>query len=223
MASREQIAKAIALLVAEFPEMKSSDGQKAISKERFEMWVAGLSGFDDSVVTKAVQDFICTSRFKPHLADIVERCTSQLDGQWIAADEAWSRLAKSESESCVHTQESAEAWAVAEPIYTARDTNGARMAFRECYNRLVSKAKLEGRGPVYFASLGIDNSGRIKALVGAIQARQMELDYVLDIMPEHATQILEMSGVKNHPLLAGPTDEGKKKLKELMATLRIGA
>lgn len=223
MASREQIAKSIALLVLEFPEMKPQDSEKAISRERFELWVAALTPFEDEVVVKAVQDFISTSRFKPHVADIVDRCNSQLDGQWLGADEAWSRVAKSERESCIHTQESAEAWSIAEPVFNDRDINGARMAFRDCYNRLVSKAKLEGRKPIYFPSLGVDTNGRISCLVGAIQAQQMALQNAMDLMPEHAVQIIQMSGVKNHPLLAGPTQEGKQKLKELMATLRIGA
>ena len=213
MASRKEISKCLALLKTEFPDFQ-------VDENRRDVWGEGLAGFDDAVLNKAVADFLRTSRFKPHLADLIDRCKAQLDGDWLGADEAWSRIAKSESESCMLTNESAEAWNIARPLLESRDTNGARMAFRDAYNRLTDKAKLEGRRPVYFPSWGADTDGRIQMLSSAVKCGQIGIDRAIEVLPEHAVEVIRMVGVKNHPLLAPPSEEGKQRVKALLLTLK---
>lgn len=73
---------------------------------------------------------------------------------WLTADEAWSRAPKIEAQAALMTTEVAQALAAAGPLLADGDKVAARMAFKGAYDRLVDRAKLERRGPVYFVSPG---------------------------------------------------------------------
>lgn len=208
-----EIAKAIAVLTAEFdlPEF---------APERIQIWMTKLGVFPAGVVTRAVSNFIDTSKFKPQLSDILDRCKTQLDGNWLGADEAWALMPKSEADSALMTEEIAQAMASATELLQMGDKVAARMAFRDAYTRLVEKAKLEGRQPVYFPSFGTDVQGRLSMLASAVTAGHIAIGMATDALPEHAYDLVKMLGVKNHPLLAGPSPEGKKRLASLLLTLK---
>jgi hypothetical protein len=63
------------------------------------------------------------------------------------------------------TQEMSEALAVCQDMIDSGDMIAARMAFRAAYNRLVDLARGEGRGPVFYPSLGADSASRHDAIV----------------------------------------------------------
>lgn len=214
MAKAKEIVQAVALLKAEYEDMPQMD------EIRLDMWKRGLAPFPDGSVIRAAEGHIMGSKFKPQLADIVERCRAQVDGGWLGADEVWARMPKSESESAMLTSEIAEAMAAAAPLLEQGEKNAARMAFRDCYNRLTEKAKLEGRMPVYFASFGTDPNGRVAALASAVVAGQIGIDRATAMLPEHATELVKMAGIKTHPLLAGPSEVGKARVKELLSNLK---
>lgn len=211
-----EIAKAIALLMAEYD-------LPPFSKERVEMWMEALKNFPKGSVMASAQRYIVSNKFKPQLADIVAGCTAQLDGNWPSADEAWGLMPKSESESAMLTTEMSQAMAAATPLLEARDKTAARMTFRETYNRLVERAKIEGRNPSYYPSFGTDAQGRVSMLANAVNAKQIGLDRATELLPEFAPDLVQMLGVTDHPLLAGPSDEAKAKVKALLLTLKVGA
>lgn len=210
-----EIAKAIALLTAEYD-------LPPFGSERIQMWMEGLSQYPAGSVSKSVANHIRTSRFKPQLADIVAGCDAQVKVNWLGADEAWALMPKSENESAMLTDEIAQAMAAASPLLAAGDRIAARMAFRDAYNRLVEQAKIDGRMPRHFPSFGADVAGRVTMLSNAVRAGQITLDHATEVSPEHAEDLVRMVGVKNHPLLAGPTDEQRAKAKALLLTLKVG-
>lgn len=213
---KAEIAKAIALLTAEY-------GLQPFPKERIDMWMQALQNFPKGSVMASTQRYIVSNKFKPQLADIVAGCTAQLDGEWLGADEAWGLMPKSEHESAMLTGEMAQAMAAAAPLLEARDKTAARMTFRETYNRLVERAKIEGRSPAYYPSFGTDAAGRVSMLANAVNAKQVTLERATELLPEFAPDLVQMLGVKNHPLLAGPTAEDRAKVKALLLTLKVGA
>jgi hypothetical protein len=213
--SRE-IAQAIALITTEYDLTPFSD-------ERVEMWMQALSNFPAGSVMKSVRSHITTNRFKPQLADIVAGCTSQLDGNWPSADEAWALMPKSEDDSAMLTNEMAQAMAAAAPLLEMRDKVAARMAFRDAYNRLVERAKIEGRSPQYFPSFGADGQRRVSMLASAVSAKQITLERATQALPEYAPDLVRMLGVKNHPLLAGPSEADRAKVKAMLMTLKVSA
>lgn len=210
-----EIAQAIALVTTEYDLPPFSD-------ERVEMWMQALAHFPAGSVMKSVRSYITTNKFKPQLADIVSGCTAQLDGNWPSADEAWALMPKSEHESAMLTNEMSQAMAAATPLLEMRDKVAARMAFKDAYNRLIERAKLEGRNPVYFPSFGSDPAGAVSMLATAVNAKLIPLERATEVRPEFAHDLVKMLGVKSHPLLAGPTNEGKARLKSLLTTLQVG-
>lgn len=216
MASKRELSEAIALLRAEYQDMPIFD------KIRLDMWWRALEHFPDGVIRTAAENHVMTSKFKPQLADIVQACAAQLDGSWMGADEAWALMPKSENESAMLTNEIAEAMAAAAPLLESGDRNAARMAFRSAYERLVGKAKIEGRQPKFFPSFGTDGASRVTMLAGAVQKGQIALEAATEALPEYAPDLVRMLGVKKHPLLAGPSDADRARLKSILNTLRLG-
>lgn len=216
MTTKREMVEAIALLRAEYDDMKPVEGP------RLEMWWEALRGFPDGAVRAAAAQHLKTSHFKPQLADIVKACAAQMDGQWIGADEAWALMPKSEQDSAMLTDEIAQAMAAASPLLAGGDKLAARMAFKDAYNRLVEKAKIEGRSPRFFPSFGADALGRVTMLGNAVQKGQITLEGAVEALPEYARDIVTMCGATKHPLLAAPKPENVQRLKSLLADLRLG-
>lgn len=214
MSTKAELVQAIALLRAEYDDMKPIEGP------RLEMWWEALKHFPDGAVRASATRHITTSQFKPHLADIVKGCAAQLDGNWLGPDEAWALMPKSESDSAMLTDEIAQAMAAATPLLEMGDKVAARMAFKDAYMRLVEKAKIEGRMPRFFPSFGSDPATRVTMLANAVRTGQIALEYATEVLPEYGPDIVKMCGVTKHPLLAGPSEKDKERLKSLLLTMK---
>ncbi|UOD28762.1 hypothetical protein INH39_25475 [Massilia violaceinigra] len=210
---KTEIAKAIALLTAEYD-------LPAFSPDRIAMWMEALCHFPRGSVTKSAENYMRTNKFKPQLADIVQGCVAQMPNAWLSADEAWALMPKSEMDSCMLTNESAQAMAAASPLLEAGDRIAARMAFRAAYERLVENAEIEGRQPAFFPSFGDDVPGRARMLGAAVRAGQYQLEAAINTVPEFAHEIVQLAGVPKHPLLAAPSQQGRERLGALLLTMR---
>lgn len=95
--------------------------------------------------------------FVPTVADIESAIGSvkKLDGR-PGAEEAWaiSVVAADEMATVIWTTEMRDAWAEVSTLYRAGDAVAARMAFRECYLRMVEEARAAGRAPEWETSEG---------------------------------------------------------------------
>lgn len=96
------------------------------------------------------------------------------------SDEAWATaiLAMDEMETVVWTDEAAQAFNVARPLLERNDAIGARMAFRDAYERLCKKAQIENIKPNWHASLGWDAENRKKVLESAEKQGRLSNSYV---------------------------------------------
>jgi hypothetical protein len=189
------------------------------------LWANGLQCFPDHIIERAVYAHIQNpdrGRFAPRLAEIIGNCDALSPGaKWLGAEEAWSQMPRGEGESAMLTNEAAEALAAANDLIAAGDKVAARMAFKEAYERLVAKAKMEGRRPAYFFSAGRDMDGREKVLVDAVRNNLIAADHVPKLLPPDRVEgVLRSAGVTNHPLLAPPSNTGKAKVRELLLTLK---
>lgn len=111
-------------------------------------------------------------RFPPVPADVIAQLHGAAsDDTRPGADEAWAIAlrATDEARTVVWTEEIAQAWAAALPVLDARDQVGARMAFREAYDRLVTDARATRKPARWFASLGWDEQQRAQAIGHAVQ------------------------------------------------------
>lgn len=126
------------------------------------------------------------------LADILDR----LPGQHPGTEEAWalvSRCLSNEQISIVWTDEMREAYGVASAL--ASDPVAARMAFKECYSKLVSTARAQRRSPSWSVSLGYDPHGREVALAEAVQRNQISLQHASSLMPCLAAPVAEVQAL----------------------------
>lgn len=142
------------------------------------------------------------------------------------ADEAWAMLPYRDEESTVvMTEEMSEAFGIASQV---DDRNGARMAFREAYNRIVDRNKRAGIAPRWFASLGSDKNGREIALNEAVRLGRLRSEHVAGLLPSPAshgvnTALLSLVSVNGIRTDSGATDSeretARKRLDELKAML----
>lgn len=128
---------------------------------------------------------------------------SALDGR-PTADEAWAIAVQAvdEADTVVWTREIAQAWGLAEPAYEARNTTGARMAFRDCYERLVAEARQRREPVTWLVSEGHDPERRRIAAEAAVAAGRLTQAQAGPLLaaPTRAEPVA---------LLAGPAGGGK--------------
>lgn len=114
------------------------------------------------------------------LADILDR----MPGQHPKPEEAWAIVARglgNEWVSIVWTDEMREAFAVANAL--SGDSVAARMAFKESYADLVSRARAQRRAPVWSVSLGYDQHGRELAVTEALEKNRISQAQAAKLLP----------------------------------------
>jgi hypothetical protein len=126
-----------------------------------------------------------------------------MDGR-PTADEAWAIALKSanEAETVVWTTEISQAAAACKAILDAGDKIGARIAFRDTYNRLVDDARAKLIPVKWDVSLGTDAKGRESAISRAQIAGQIPCDNVYPALPEPSEAAKKRIAEKTKALLA---------------------
>lgn len=181
------------------------------------MLAADLAEYDEQAVLKAL------TRCRKELKGVftAEAVISRIDDGRPGVEEAWAMLPHDEETSTVWTEEMAKAWGVALPLLADGDRIGARMAFKESYTKLVADARAAGVRPKWSPSFGRDVAGRVVALEAAVRARRLTVDSAVALLPADAAEgMLRTLGVTKHPLLAAPSTEGQKKVRELLLTMK---
>lgn len=96
------------------------------------------------------------------VAEVVARIVDS-DGR-PGVEQAWAMLPKDEASSGVVTQEMLTAYGAAEPLLKAGDMIGARMAFKEVYQRELTAARAAGK-PVRWAFTGGHDPARRESVI----------------------------------------------------------
>jgi hypothetical protein len=160
---KAEIAKSISIVAAEY-EISMDDA-------RTEIWMTALEPYGAMIVARAVTLLIHdpqTGKYgKPRINDLLAKCELVQGGdKRPTADEAWALclLGADEANTVVWTEECAKAFHIASPVLDRGDEIGARMAFRQAYERLVRDARSQGQGCKWLVSLGCDPEGREVAI-----------------------------------------------------------
>lgn len=176
--------------------------------ETMKVWWAmfesfGIQQFRMACLTHMRQD----PKFPPTAAQLLELMGHREPGR-LGVEEAWSRavLACDETETVVMNDHIAEAWGVAKPIMDLGDEVGARMAFKEAYQRITTSAT----GAVkWWPSIGSDPHKRDAALSEAKRAGLLPAPQVAGLLPPP------------EPTRANSNPEGLKRLKAEMERMRL--
>lgn len=142
-----------------------------------------LADYPDALVLNALSRCRRELKHKLTLADILERLVKS-DGR-ISADEAWAKamIGFDESASVVLNEEIVQAMEVARPIIYEGDKVGARMAFKDAYDRIVYDAREQGLPVKWFASLGHEKTGRKIVVEEAVRIGLLPPSSIQTLLP----------------------------------------
>jgi hypothetical protein len=134
------------------------------------LWFRALQAYSLDAIRAALDAYLrdpSTKGFLPMPSDIIGRL-DRADGR-PGAEEAWAMAVgcQDEAVTVVWTEETSRAMGLCRPILLAGDEVGARMAFREAYERLVAEARSARRPVAWSVSLGMDPEGRRVAIEAA--------------------------------------------------------
>ncbi len=117
------------------------------------------------------------------LAAILDRLNA-VDGR-PTANEAWAIALRGfdESQTIITNEEINEGMRSARSILDAGDEVGARMAFRDAYERIVAMNRDSGVAPKWYPSLGSDKRLREMAIVDAAEKGLIDGEHYLPMLP----------------------------------------
>lgn len=144
------------------------------------VFVEDLGGYPEQQILGALRR--CRREVRGVLT--VQDVLSRIDDGRPGPDEAWAMIPQDEAASCVWTDEMARAWGVARHLLREGDRVGARMAFRDAYNRMVAEARDQGTAPNWTPSLGHDKAGRAEALEDAVSKGRLTYEHATELAPE---------------------------------------
>lgn len=162
---------------------------KSLNAEAKALFFRAMAQFPLPMVRAAMDGHVRDpnrGQYPPKPADLMAQIVGHVvdDGR-PGADEAWAiaLTSRDEAETVVWTQEIAAAFDVCRPVLDAGDEVGARMAFKDAYNRLVTEARREGQPVAWTASLGWDIERREVALRSAVTRNQLAAPAVAALLP----------------------------------------
>jgi hypothetical protein len=166
---------------------------KSVSEDALRVWWAALADYSLEQVRGGLTRHLRDperGRFPPKPAVVIGAINSAYAERWPSAEACWpiAMGAADEADTVVWpAQEAREAWhAAGEPVYAQGDKVGARVAFREAYNRLIQQAIAQGRTPTAAVSLGHDQQRRVDALSRAVDQGLLTQDQATPYLPPPA-------------------------------------
>ncbi len=204
MLSSEDVARLAGALCATAETL----GQ-TISASAAELMAEDLAGYEAADIRAALQSCRRELTGKLTLASILQRIQAS-DGR-PGKDEAWAiaLMSSDESDTVVMTDEIQLALGAARPVLDLGDKVGARMAFINAYERLVTKARDEGKPVNWHVSIGFDANRRLEAITKAVQLKRIPQErgqlYLADLTHEPITE----DGRAVAGLLGGPASNAK--------------
>lgn len=140
---------------------------------------AELAVYPEHVVLGALSRLRREHQGRLTLAAIITR----LDDGRPGVEEAWATFPKNESGSAAVTTEMQEAMGAAWTLIEDGDRIGARMAFKEAYERIVSTNRAQAISVEWHMSLGHDRNAREPALIEAAIKGRIAPDRAMRMLP----------------------------------------
>lgn len=176
-----------------------------------------------SELTPEQFEFACVQavkrcKFFPRPAELI--ALGQGDDGRPDIEAAWAMCPSTEERSVVWTEEIAEAFGLCRPLLTDGDHIAARMVFKEQYQKLLTRARIDHKPVRWIPSLGWDKSDRVRALSEAIQKHRIEAKHAYGLLaPEQQDELLLQLPAPTRLLLVGKGALNLKYLTGLQSTI----
>lgn len=176
-----------------------------VSNDQLRLYWPLFNEFSIDEFEQACFQFLRKGKFFPAPAELFDLMPSSKAKVHVSADEAWAIVIDSMDEysTVVMTKEIAEARGIAYDVYANGDKIGARMAFKDAYNRIIATAT----PPTWFVSRGFDKSRVQSAVQKAIQlGRLTEQDAAkyIEHKPQTTYKALVDESAKREPTQREP-------------------
>jgi len=184
-------------------------GKDRPSKNIKTIWWRSLEIYSLEAVVDSLRLHVSRSPFFPKPSDVTA-ILLKMDGR-PEGEEAWALALKcsDESDTIIWTQEMAECWAIAQPIVEAGDMVGARMAFKQHYERVLQNARESGATVNWTLSLGHDPERRNDIIKEAVKRNVITQDRAKTLLISNMTaEGQEIVALIGHD---GVADESKGK------------
>lgn len=137
-----------------------------LSKSQVRIYWDILKEYQLDDVLEAFSKHVKTSRFFPVPADLIDLIPAAKAAQHVSAEEAWAIAleAMDEYSTVVVTDAILEAKTICQDVYDSGDRVGARMSFKDTYNRIIKTAQK----PAWKVSEGYDKARREDAVRKAV-------------------------------------------------------
>lgn len=204
-----------------------SHGKAAPDGKLISQWFRVLKPYPLDAVLAGMQAHLRapdTARTLPIPADIIKQINGAVanDGR-PGADEAWAIAVQSvdEGATVVWTAEIAEAWGAVRSVMALGDEVGARVAFRDAYNRIVHAARCARRPMEWSAALGTDKARQVDGIRRAVELGRLPMAMLAELqaLPAPRAPLLLGSHVDGGGKPSQAAIEAMKKLRELRERL----
>jgi hypothetical protein len=162
---------------------------ETVTEQRQEIYCGGLADIHQNQLRVAFRRARYELKWFPKLAELRELAgtlpDTLSDGR-PGPEEAWARMPKRErmeDDSIVWCEEERIAYGACRSLLLDGDQIGARMAFKERYEKELAEARSQKRPVQWTMSVGYDVDHRLATLANAVQEKRMSLDNALNFVP----------------------------------------
>ena len=164
-------------------------GEK-LTEERLDIYCGSLADIQQKPLDVAFRRARRELKWFPKIAELRELAgalpNAGNDGR-PGPEEAWARMPKGErmeEDSIIWCEEERAAYATCRSLLLEGDHIGARMAFKERYERELAEARAHQAPARWTVSAGYDVEHRLITLAGGVQEKRITLQHALNFVPE---------------------------------------
>ena len=204
--------------------------QRSLTPAVVEIYWQGLIEYDYDDVAK-----VCTSHirgnyggtFMPKVSDIIASLDADDVNAWPSPDEAWGIAVRTcdEADTCVVCDEIMTAREACEPVMKLGDEVGARMTFRDVFDRQRRAAIADGRKPRWWMTPGTDRTLRAQRLAEAVALKRLPPSVLVGLeapSAEHSVVAMRRIAADKDGAVRVQAEEAIAKLDAIRSALRGG-